>query len=60
MDLYGIDEEYASAVVKIEQAIESGSEEKWVSDPRTVKGRIGVREWIERHKDAFAPTSASA
>ncbi|TEB27525.1 NAD(P)-binding protein [Coprinellus micaceus] len=51
--IYGIDEEYASAVVKIEQGIENGSEEKWLSDPRTVKGKVGVREWVEKNKNAF-------
>lgn len=60
MDLCGIDEEYASSVVKIEQAIENGSEEKWEFDPTTVKGRIGASEWIEWNKDAFAPVSRSA
>ena len=56
-EIYGIDEEYASAVVKIEQGIEGGSEEKWLSDPRTVKGKIGVREWIEKNKGAFEAES---
>jgi hypothetical protein len=51
--MYVVPEQYAQILVKIEEHIEEGAEEEHLTDKRTRVGKIGIREWIQTHKDAF-------
>ena len=52
--MYIVPEEYARVLVKVEEGIEEGTEEAHLTDKRTKVGKIGIREWIQTHKEAFA------
>lgn len=48
--MHQLPEEYARMVV---EPVERGVKEVHLTDKRRWVGRIGIREWIETHKDAF-------
>ena len=33
--------------------MDDGADERTAADPRAIKGKVGVREWIEKNKEAF-------
>ena len=49
----GLPEDYSSVLVQIEKSLDDGFDVKNAADPRTVKGKVGIREWIEKNKAAF-------
>jgi hypothetical protein len=46
-------EDYSSVLVQIEKTLDDGFDVKNAADPRAVKGKVGIREWIEKNKAAF-------
>ncbi|KAF5313658.1 hypothetical protein D9611_010161 [Ephemerocybe angulata] len=51
---FGLPESYAEHLAIVCEKAEKGAEEKHLDDPRTITGKVGTREWIEKHKEAFA------
>ncbi|KAF6743428.1 ergot alkaloid A [Ephemerocybe angulata] len=51
---FGLPELYAKHLAMVCEKAENGAEEEHLNDPRTIIGKVGTREWIEKHKEAFA------
>ncbi|TEB26079.1 NAD(P)-binding protein [Coprinellus micaceus] len=49
----GLSEEFAPILANIEKALDDGADLRTATDPRAIKGKVGVREWIEKNKGAF-------
>ncbi|KAF5314786.1 hypothetical protein D9611_007135 [Ephemerocybe angulata] len=44
---------FSQYLADIEEDLEGGSEARLLEDPRIIKGKIGVTQWIEAHKGGF-------
>ncbi|KAF6755706.1 NmrA family protein [Ephemerocybe angulata] len=51
---FGLPESFAEHLATVCEKAENGAEEEHLKDPRTIIGKVGTREWIEKHKEAFA------
>ncbi|KAJ3523903.1 hypothetical protein NMY22_g11234 [Coprinellus aureogranulatus] len=49
----GVPENFAPILVQIEKALDDGLGGRTAADPRALKGKVGVREWVEENKAAF-------
>ncbi|KAF5334320.1 hypothetical protein D9611_014164 [Ephemerocybe angulata] len=54
---FGLPELHATYLSKAEAEVENGSEKRHLQDPRALVGKVGVKEWIEKNKDAFSPAA---
>ena len=46
-------EHLARLLVSIEKALDNGSNERLVTDPQAIEGKLGVSKWIKKNKDLF-------
>ncbi|KAF6755702.1 NmrA family protein [Ephemerocybe angulata] len=53
LQTYGVPELFAQYLADIEEDEISGASEALLQDPKTIIGKVGAREWIEKHKDEF-------
>ncbi|TEB20036.1 ergot alkaloid A [Coprinellus micaceus] len=51
---FGRPEQLAHLLVAIEKELDDGSDGRLVADPRALKGKVGVSEWIEKNKALFS------
>lgn len=49
----GLPEDFAPILAAIEKSLDDGVDVKTAADPRALKGKVGVRQWIEKNKAAF-------
>ena len=51
---FGLSKEFITEITQIEKSLDNGFDVKLAADPRVVRGTLGIREWIEENKSAFA------
>ena len=49
----GLPEHFVNFLVRVEKSLDDGFDVELALDPRAVRGKVGIREWIERNKSAF-------
>jgi hypothetical protein len=49
----GLPKEFVADITQIEKSLDDGFDVKLTADPRTIRGKLGIREWIEQNKAAF-------
>ncbi|KAJ3527557.1 hypothetical protein NMY22_g9745 [Coprinellus aureogranulatus] len=49
----GVPEDFAPILTKFEKALDDGSDAQGAADPRALKGKVGIRAWIEKNKAVF-------
>ncbi|TEB27522.1 hypothetical protein FA13DRAFT_1794685 [Coprinellus micaceus] len=45
--------EFVADITQIKKSLDNGFDVKLAADPRTIRGKLGIREWIEQNKAAF-------
>jgi hypothetical protein len=49
----GLPEDFVKFLAHVEKSLDDGFDVGLASDPRSVRGKLGIREWIEKNKAAF-------
>ncbi|TEB27508.1 ergot alkaloid A [Coprinellus micaceus] len=49
----GLPEELATILAQVEKSLDDGFDVRLAADPRALRGKLGIREWIEKNKAAF-------
>ncbi|TEB27519.1 ergot alkaloid A [Coprinellus micaceus] len=49
----GLPEDFVKFLAHVEKSLDDGFDVGLASDPRAVRGKLGIREWIEKNKAAF-------